>query len=86
MQQHLESIENSRAVEGDGTTILKREALSATPWVDELIRHIPGSADLARLIRQSGQTWQVSSVLLLSVVLAIVVAWICFPHHAELCL
>ena len=61
VQQHLEHIEESRAVEGDGTTILRRQALSATPWLDELIRDIPGSVRLARLIRQAGQTWQVSS-------------------------
>ena len=84
MQQHLENIEESRAVEGDGTTILKREALSATPWLDELIRRLPGSVDVARLIRQAGQTWQVSSVILLSLVPVIVVVWICFPRHAEL--
>ena len=64
VQQHLEHIEESRAVEGDGRTILRREALSNTQWVDELIREIPGLVGLARLIKQAGQTWQVSSVLL----------------------
>jgi len=76
VEQHLEHIEESRAVEGDGTTILKREALSATPWLDELIRDIPGSVGLARLVRQSGQKWQVSSILFFSLVVAVVVAWI----------
>ncbi len=76
VQQHLEHIEESRAVEGDGTTILKREALSATPWLDELIRDIPGSVGLARLVSQSGQKWQVSSILFFSLVVAVVVAWI----------
>src|SRR5260370_28127292 len=64
VQQHLESIEENRAVEGDGTTILRRQALSATPWLDELLRDLPGSADLARLIRQDGQTWPVMSLVL----------------------
>jgi len=76
VEQHLEHIEESRAVEGDGTTILKREALSATPWLDELIRDIPGSVGLARLVSQSGQKWQVSSILFFSLVVAVVVAWI----------
>jgi tight adherence protein B len=75
VQQHLEHIEESRATEGDGTTILRREALSQTQWLDELIREIPGSVGLARLIRQAGQTWQVSSVLLFSLVLGVGVAW-----------
>ena len=74
VQQHLESIEENRAVEGDGTTILRRQALSVTPWLDELLRDLPGSADLARLIRQAGQTWQVSSFLLLSLVVTVIVA------------
>jgi tight adherence protein B len=74
VQQHLESIEENRAVEGDGPTILKRQALSATPWLDELLRDLPGSVNLARLIRQSGQTWQVSSFLLLSLVVTLIVA------------
>src|SRR6266478_5125944 len=76
VEQHLEHIEESRAVEGDGTTILKREALSASPWLDELIREIPGSVELARLIRQSGQKWQVSSVFFVSVVVMVGVAWL----------
>ena len=76
VQQHLEHIEDSRTVAGDGSTILKREALSATPWLDELIRDIPGSEDLARLIRQSGQKWQVSSVFFFSVAVTVVVGWI----------
>jgi len=74
VQQHLESIEDNRAVEGDGTTILRRQALSATPWVDELLRDLPGSVNLARLIRQSGQTWLVSSFLLLCLLVTLIIA------------
>ena len=73
VQQHLESIEENRAVESDSTSILRRQVLSATPWLDELLRDLPGSADLARLIRQAGQTWQVSSFLLLSLVVTVIV-------------
>src|SRR4029077_16024645 len=74
VQQHLESIEENRAVEGDGTTILKRQALSAHPWLDDLFRTRPGCADLARLIRQAGQSWQVSSFVLVSLVITVIVA------------
>lgn len=74
VQQHLEGIEENRTVEGDGTTILRREALSTLPWLDELLRNIPGSANVARLIRQSGRTWQVGSVFLVSLVLTVGVA------------
>ena len=74
VQQHLESIEENRAVEGDGTTILKRQALSATPWLDELLRDCRDPKTLARLIRQAGQTWQVGSFFLLSLVVTVSVA------------
>src|SRR5436853_5161593 len=76
VEQHLEHIEESRSIESDGTTILKREALSASPWLDELIRDIPGSVRLASLIRQSGQRWRVSSVFFFSIILMVGVAWV----------
>src|SRR6266478_466131 len=74
VQQRLESIEENRAVEGDSTTILRQQALSATPWLDEFLREIPGSVELAKLIRQAGQTWQVGSLLLLSLMVIVGVA------------
>ena len=75
VQERLEHIEESRAIEGDGSTILRRQPLSASPWLDEIIRDIPGAVDLARLIRQAGMHWQVSSVMLGSAGLGIFVAW-----------
>jgi len=74
VQQRLESIEQNRAVEGDSTTILRKDALSANPWMDEFLRGTPGSVALAKLIRQAGQTWQVSSLLLLSLLVTVGVA------------
>jgi tight adherence protein B len=74
VQQHLENIEENRSVEGDGTTILRRQALSAVPWLDEFLRGMPGSAEVARLIRQAGHSWQVSSLFLLSLVVTVGVA------------
>ena len=74
VEQRLKSIEENRAVEGDSTTILRRHALSATPWMDEFLRGMPVSAKLAKLIRQAGQTWQVGSLLLLSFMVIVGVA------------
>lgn len=76
VQQRLDSIGENRAVEGDSTTILRQQALSATPWLDEFLREIPISVELAKLIRQAGQTWQVSSLLLLSLMVTVGVAWL----------
>jgi tight adherence protein B len=74
VQQHLENIGENRSVEGDGTTILRRQALSAVPWLDEFLRGMPGSAEVARLIRQAGHSWEVSSLFLLSLVVTVGVA------------
>ena len=75
VQQRLESIEQNRAVESDSTTILRQHTLmSATPWMDKFLREIPRFVELAKLIRQAGQTWQVSSLLLLSLIVTVGVA------------
>jgi tight adherence protein B len=75
VQERLDHIEESRAIEGDGSTILRRQPLSASPWLDEIIRDIPGAVDLAKMIQQAGMHWQVSSVMLGSAGLGIFVAW-----------
>jgi tight adherence protein B len=75
VQERLDHIEESRAIEGDGSTILRRQPLSASPWLDEIIRDIPGAVDLAKMIQQAGMHWQVSSVMLGSAGLGILVAW-----------
>ena len=75
VQERLDHIEESRAIEGDGSTILRRQPLSASPWLDEIIRDIPGAVDLAKMIQQAGMRWQVSSVMLGSAGLGIFVAW-----------
>jgi len=78
VEQHLESIKGSRglAVAPDGTTILKQAPLSSNPMLDELIRRIPGSLGLARLIKQAGKSWQVGTVLASSVIGLVLGTWI----------
>jgi len=76
IEQHLTGIEEGRMASADGTTILKREVFSTTPWVDELIRQIPGSLELSRLIKQAGQKWQVNVVLMASAAMALLGWWI----------
>src|SRR5439155_1499527 len=74
----ITGIEDSRGlgVNPDGTTILKQDPLSSNPAVDSLIRRLPGVFGLARLIKHAGQTWQVGSVLLASVIALVVGSWI----------
>lgn len=78
VEQHLENIKGSRglAVAPDGTTILKQAPLSSNPVLDALIRRIPGSLGLARLIKQSGKSWQVGTVLFSSLLALVLGSWI----------
>jgi tight adherence protein B len=67
VQQHLDNIEGARvAAPGTENSILRRDAFSSTPWMDDLLRRLPVAVPLARLIRQAGLSWHVSSVLLFS--------------------
>lgn len=76
VQRHLSSIEKIRGVDAEGATILKQETLSAVPWLNTLLRNIPGVLDLRLLIVQAGRTWTVATVLLGSLVAAFVAAWV----------
>ena len=76
IEQHLTGIEEGRMAGPDGTTILKKESFSTIPWVDELIRQIPGSIELSRLIRQSGEKWPVNAVMIGCAALTLIGWWI----------
>jgi tight adherence protein B len=75
VQQHLVGIEVARDTV-DGTTILRQDRVSSNPWLDELIRQLPGSLGLLRLIQQAGKNWPVATVLLLSLGGAVVGWWL----------
>jgi tight adherence protein B len=75
--RQLEQIEEIPGA-SDRTSILKDEARSNTV-IDELAHMVPWSPALTRLIKQSGQDWRASSVLLVSVIAALGaggVAWL----------
>src|SRR5207245_9106181 len=78
VEEHLATIEGSRGlgVNPDGTTILKQAPLSSNPMLDELLRRLPGVLGLASLIKQAGQTWQVGSVVLTSLIAFVLGSWI----------
>ena len=77
VQRHLRSIGGLYTVDVDGTTILKREALSSIPWLNDVLQRLPGSLKLRLFIMQAGSRWAVSSVLLGSLLLVVVIAWLC---------
>ena len=73
VQRHLADIEGDRAVSA-GTTILREEKLSSIPWLHELLRQVPGSSALVRLIKQAGSSWRMASIVLFSL-LGVPVTW-----------
>ncbi len=64
VEQQLASVEANRAGGADTSTILRQDTFSSTPWLDDVIRQLPGSIGLSGLIRQAGKEWKVGSVLL----------------------
>src|SRR5262245_53657344 len=54
------------------STILKQERFSPSPWVDELLMRVPGTAALLDLVKQSGTDWWVSSIIAGSLLCAFV--------------
>ncbi len=64
VEQHLSRIGAIFSLSEDGTTILKEEALSAVPWLNEWLRRLPGAVRLRLFVSQAGSDWPVSSLLL----------------------
>ena len=65
VQQQLEDIKESRA-EATGQTILREQGYSSNAELSEIIQQIPGALGTLNLIRQSGRSWKVSSVMAIS--------------------
>ncbi|MBZ5565963.1 MAG: type II secretion system F family protein [Acidobacteriia bacterium] len=76
VERHLSSIGRTYGLDIDEATILKQEALSSIPFLDKLMRQIPGIMNLRLLITQAGMNWSVSAVLLGSFVVIAVGAWV----------
>jgi tight adherence protein B len=74
VHDRLKSLETNRSGLADTSTILKEEAFSSTPWLDDLIRQLPFSDSLSLLIRQAGKEWKLGP-LLLGCLAASAIAW-----------
>jgi len=75
VQQHLETIQESRAEEA-GSTILKEENYSSNRDLAAVVRQLPGAVETLDLLRQSGQEFTVSQVMGVSLAAAVLTAWI----------
>jgi len=76
MQRHLKDIGSLYTVEAGASTILKRQSLSTIPWVDGLLRRLPGAVPLQVFLAQAGSNWAVGTLLWVSLVLSFFVAWV----------
>jgi tight adherence protein B len=76
VQRHLKGIGSMYQLEGDGGTILRREALSSIPWLNNLLQQVPGCVDLRLFITQAGCNWSVSPLLFGSLLATLFTAWL----------
>lgn len=77
VEQQLAGIEEARVTSGTAPdTILKKQAQSSTPWLDDILNRFPTSAAVARLISQSGQKWQLGPLFCFSVVATLIAWWL----------
>ncbi len=76
LKQQLAHVTRERPGRTSGLTILKTIAPGRAPWIERWIRRLPGSSALARMITQSGTNWQLSSVILVSLLLAMISWWL----------
>lgn len=79
VQERLTMIEKSAlgaASEEEVTDILKREALSDVPWLDQLLQMLPFSTGLQSLLAQADVRWTVGKVLFGSLFLALCGFWL----------
>jgi tight adherence protein B len=74
--EQLACIEGDETALAGPTTILKEEAVHSIPLVENLVRRIPWSPAVLRLIKQAGQGWRVSSVMLFSLLAALIAGWL----------
>jgi tight adherence protein B len=75
VQQRLEDIKDRRREELT-QTILKEEGYSRNAEYSIIIRQIPGALGTLDLIRQAGQSWTVGSVMGISLLSTVLIAWI----------
>jgi len=74
--RQLAEIDERPNSSSDRTTILKEEALRSNTFADELVRRMPWSPALTRLIKQSGKDWRATSVFLLSAAAGVGTGWV----------
>jgi len=77
LQQRLRTIEHASTGAVDETTdILRQEALSDIPWLNDLMQQVPILHRLQHLLTQAESTWTVGTLVSGSLVLAVLATWL----------
>ena len=72
IQRQLARIRGDHEIGDETISILKEERLSTIPWLNDVMKRVPGSYPLLHLIKQAGKTWAVTLLVLWSLVAACV--------------
>ena len=85
VERHLADMEGEHAARA--VAILKEQRLSSVPWLHELLRRVPGSWALSRLIKQAGSRRRMASIVLFSLLGVPVTWWLasCWIASSALC-
>jgi len=73
--EQMEDIGTDESARSGPTTILKDSATS-NPLLEDLVRSIPFSPNVARLAKQAGTSWRTSSVMIVSFAAALGAGWL----------
>jgi tight adherence protein B len=76
LRERLKMIEDSSApAPAEGEELLKEQALSDVPWLNDLLKQVPLFVALQRYIGQAGRKWPVAPLLLATIVLTVAGFW-----------
>ena len=73
--EQLDNIGTEVSAGSGPTTILKDNATS-NPLLEDVVRSLPFTPAVARLIKQSGKSWQTSSIMMISFFAALGAGWL----------
>lgn len=75
LQRHLREISGLSTADAEGT-ILRRQTLSSIPWLNEILRQVPGCQRLRLFIQQAGSQTTVGMLFFGSLLAALGCAWV----------
>ena len=75
VEEQLDNIGTEASASSGPTTILKDNATS-NPLLEDVVRSLPFTPAVARLIKQSGKSWQTSSIMMISFFAALGAGWL----------